>query len=117
MLSIVILFALFLTVVHSFSYSLHSNSVIRTKTLTNEKMAVMQRCRKQIQPMQMNFFEDAFRFLSNMKKEASAKHILIKGPEASKKLQILKDELASATDVSAAFSELASKVKLFIFLC
>jgi hypothetical protein len=30
--------------------------------------------------LQMNFFEDAFRFLGNLNKEASAKHILIKGP-------------------------------------
>lgn len=30
--------------------------------------------------LQMNFFEDAARFFSNLNKEASAKHILIKGP-------------------------------------
>lgn len=60
--------------------------------------------------LQMNFFEDAFRFFSNMKKEASAKHILIKGPGAAAKLDILKKELESADDLSAAFSELASKV-------
>ena len=60
--------------------------------------------------MQMNFFEDAFRFFSNMKKEASAKHILIKGPDAVSKLQILKQELEGAADLSAAFSEVASKV-------
>jgi hypothetical protein len=45
-----------------------------------------------------------------MNKEASAKHILISGPDASKKLEILKAELEGAQDVSAAFSELASKV-------
>jgi peptidyl-prolyl cis-trans isomerase C len=60
--------------------------------------------------LQMNFFEDAFRFFANMKKEASAKHILIKGSDASVKLEILKKELAGAEDLSAAFSELASKV-------
>ena len=60
--------------------------------------------------MQMNFFEDAFRFFSNMKKEASAKHILIKGPDAVSKLNILKQELEGASDLSAAFSEVASKV-------
>lgn len=61
--------------------------------------------------LQMNFFEDAFRFFSNMNKEASAKHILMKGPDASKKLAILKEELANAEDLQAAFSELASKVR------
>jgi hypothetical protein len=45
-----------------------------------------------------------------LNKEASAKHILIKGPEASKKLAVLKEELSKASDVSAAFSELAMKV-------
>jgi peptidyl-prolyl cis-trans isomerase C len=60
--------------------------------------------------LQMNFFEDAVRFFSNMKKEASAKHILIKGADASSKLEILKKELEGADDLSAAFSELASKV-------
>ena len=58
----------------------------------------------------MNFFDDAFRFFSNMKKEASAKHILIKGPEGKAKLAILKKDLEAAADVSAAFSELAAKV-------
>eukprot|EP00600_Ochromonadales_sp_CCMP1393_P012504 CAMPEP_0175005720 /NCGR_PEP_ID=MMETSP0005-20121125/5462_1 /TAXON_ID=420556 /ORGANISM="Ochromonas sp., Strain CCMP1393" /LENGTH=175 /DNA_ID=CAMNT_0016260981 /DNA_START=38 /DNA_END=565 /DNA_ORIENTATION=- len=60
--------------------------------------------------LQMNVLEDAFRFFSNMKKEASAKHILIKGDDAGSKLQVLKEELESAEDVSAAFSELAAKV-------
>jgi hypothetical protein len=65
--------------------------------------------------LKMNFFEDAFRFFSNMNKEASAKHILIKGPDASNKLNILKDELKGAENLSVAFSELASKV--FLFTC
>lgn len=60
--------------------------------------------------LQMNIFEDAFKFFSNINKEASAKHILMKGPGASSKLTILKEELESASDVSAAFSELAAKV-------
>ena len=58
----------------------------------------------------MNFFEDAVRFFSNMKKEASAKHILIKGPDAASKLAIIKGELEGVEDLSAAFSELAAKV-------
>lgn len=58
----------------------------------------------------MNFFDDAFRFFSNMNKEASAKHILIKGQGASAKLELLKKELEGAPDLSVAFSELASKV-------
>jgi hypothetical protein len=58
----------------------------------------------------MNFFEDAVRFFSNMKKEASAKHILISGPDAVSKLSIIKGELVGAEDLSEAFSVLAAKV-------
>lgn len=58
----------------------------------------------------MNFFEDAARFFTNMNKEASAKHILMKGDDARTKLVTLKAELEQADDVSTAFSELASKV-------
>ena len=60
----------------------------------------------------MNFFEDAFRFFGNMNKEASAKHILIKGDSgmARQKLQELKMELENADDLSAAFSDLAAQV-------
>ena len=63
-------------------------------------------------PLQMNFFEDAVRFFGNMNKEASAKHILIKGDSevARKKLKELKTELASAEDLSQAFSDLAAQV-------
>lgn len=60
--------------------------------------------------IKMNFFEDAVRFFSNMKKEASAKHILIKGPDAVSKLLIIKEELVGAEDLSQAFSDLAMKV-------
>jgi len=62
--------------------------------------------------IQMNLFEDAFRFFTNLNKEASAKHILIKGPQvqALEKLKILKDELNASKDINLAFSELASKV-------
>ena len=63
--------------------------------------------------VKMSIFEDAFRFFSNMSKEASAKHILIKGPGASDKLQRIKIELDGAEDVSVAFSEVASKVNIF----
>lgn len=58
----------------------------------------------------MNLFDDAFRFFSNMNKEASAKHILMKGPGARAKLETLKTDLLTATDLSAAFSDLAAKV-------
>lgn len=61
--------------------------------------------------LQMNFFSDAARFLTNLNKEASAKHILMTGPEASRKLTILKEELRDSKDISAAFSELAAKVR------
>ena len=60
--------------------------------------------------IKMNFFEDAMRFFSNMKKEASAKHILIKGAGAVEKLNLIKAELVGVEDLSGAFSELASKV-------
>jgi parvulin-like peptidyl-prolyl isomerase len=62
--------------------------------------------------IQMNIFSDAFRFFTNMNKQASAKHILIKGPQiqAIDKLKILKDELNASKDINLAFSELASKV-------
>jgi peptidyl-prolyl cis-trans isomerase C len=60
----------------------------------------------------MNFFEDAVRFFGNMNKEASAKHILIKGDSgvARQKLQELKAELDVAEDLSQAFSDLAAQV-------
>ena len=58
----------------------------------------------------MNFFDDAFRYFSQLNKEASAKHILIKGPDGEKKCLQLKQQLVGATDVSASFSELAAQV-------
>eukprot|EP00981_Chlorochromonas_danica_P004271 scaffold860_cov155-Ochromonas_danica.AAC.1 len=62
--------------------------------------------------LQMNFFSDAFRFFTNLNKEASARHILMTGPDAEQKLNVLKEELQSPdiTDLQAAFAELASKV-------
>ena len=62
----------------------------------------------------MNIVSDAFRFFSNMNKEASAKHILMSGPNANDKLSLLKGELDAAEDLSNAFSELAAKVYIFI---
>ena len=60
----------------------------------------------------MNIVQDAFKFFSNMKKEASAKHILVTGDGAAGKLSLVKAELEGITgdDLSAAFSELAAKV-------
>ena len=60
--------------------------------------------------IKMNVIEDAFRFFTNMNKEASAKHILMKGKGASEKLKIIKEELLNASNVTEAFSELAQKV-------
>ena len=60
--------------------------------------------------LNMNVVSDAFRFFTNMKKEASAKHILISGSDAVSKLDIIKEELVGAEDLSSAFSELAAKV-------
>jgi peptidyl-prolyl cis-trans isomerase C len=60
----------------------------------------------------MNFFDDAARFFSNMNKEASAKHILIKGSDANVKCNELKTSLDAvpSEELDAAFSELAAKV-------
>lgn len=63
--------------------------------------------------VKMSIFEDAFRFFSNLNKEASAKHILIKSSNANEVLMKVKTEIESADDVSLAFSEIASKVNLF----
>jgi hypothetical protein len=79
----------------AFSGSIYQNKVLHSRST-----------------LQMNFFEDAVRFFSNMKKEASAKHILIKGPDAVSKLSIIKGELEGVEDLSAAFSDLAAKVNL-----
>lgn len=66
--------------------------------------------RARLQPMQMNFFGDAIRFFTNMNKEASAKHILIKGDGGREKLLAVKNELQNAEDLNTAFSEMASKI-------
>ena len=60
--------------------------------------------------LEMNFFNDAVRFFSNMNKEASAKHILIKGAGAEGKCRQYLSTLDGAEDLSTAFSELAAKV-------
>lgn len=60
--------------------------------------------------LSMNFFDDAMRFFSNMNKEASAKHILIKGSSATQKCEEYKAALEGQEDLSNAFSELAAKV-------
>ena len=60
--------------------------------------------------LKMNFFEDATRFFSNMNKEASAKHILVKGAGAVSKCEEYKTALEGTTDLSNSFSELAAKV-------
>eukprot|EP00599_Poterioochromonas_sp_BG-1_P004408 CAMPEP_0173153384 /NCGR_PEP_ID=MMETSP1105-20130129/12827_1 /TAXON_ID=2985 /ORGANISM="Ochromonas sp., Strain BG-1" /LENGTH=203 /DNA_ID=CAMNT_0014069307 /DNA_START=42 /DNA_END=653 /DNA_ORIENTATION=- len=62
--------------------------------------------------LQMNVFEDAFRFFTNLDKEASAKHILMTSADAPEKLAIVKKELEAVPpgDLSTAFSELATKV-------
>eukprot|EP01031_Cornospumella_fuschlensis_P050978 gene50978-62344_t len=58
----------------------------------------------------MNFFGDALRFFTNLNKEASARHILMTGPDAASKLQVLKKELEDAPNLEPAFAELAAKV-------
>ncbi len=60
-------------------------------------------------PMQlhMNFFSDAIKYFSNLKMEASAKHILLKGDGARERLLALKSELLAAPDVLTAFTEAA----------
>jgi parvulin-like peptidyl-prolyl isomerase len=63
----------------------------------------------------MNIFSDAFRFFTNLNKEATARHILMTGPDASSKLAKLKEELQTTPDLQTAFGELASRVKLVTF--
>ena len=58
----------------------------------------------------MNFIQDAFKYFSQLNKEASAKHILIKGPNGRSRCEEIKKELSSAEDINVAFSELAAKV-------
>mmetsp|Transcript_34326 Transcript_34326/g.49895 ORF Transcript_34326/g.49895 Transcript_34326/m.49895 type:complete len:172 (+) Transcript_34326:2432-2947(+) len=85
-----------------------------SKVLVRNSIQSSQNCiltpPSRINSLRMNFFEDAFKFVTNMKKEASAKHILISGADAYQKLEMLKSELESATEISTAFSELAAKV-------
>ena len=90
-------------------YRLSHPSIMKSTSASALPIFINQKYEQKL-GLKMNFFEDAFKFFSNMKKEASAKHILISGPDASKKLEILKAELDGAEDKSAAFSEIASKV-------
>ena len=56
------------------------SSMVRNKTPGNVNRVTTQQ-RKYLQKsssLQMNFFDDAFRYFSQLNKEASAKHILIK---------------------------------------
>lgn len=87
-------------------------TVITQRSITYKSNNMIARSSSGKSSLQMNFFGDAVKFFTNLNKEASAKHILMKGPDASKKLQILKNELESATDLSAAFSDLAAKVRI-----
>eukprot|EP01041_Mallomonas_annulata_P003458 gene3458-6884_t len=59
--------------------------------------------------LQMNFFEDAVKFFSNMNKEASAKHILVKGPGGLARCEEIKAALLESENLSEAFSEYALK--------
>lgn len=105
MLLILCIFASCLLVTNGFTLS--SSSKVRTSnTLTTSPRRDVQRTSE----LRMNIVNDAFRFFSNMNKEASAKHILISGPEAVSKLNLIKNELVGVEDLSNAFSELASKV-------
>ena len=95
-----------------YGFSVHrlSNpSMIKSSSVSAFPIVIHQKYEQKL-GLKMSFFDDAFKFFSNMNKEASAKHILISGPDAAKKLEILKSELDGAGDVSAAFSEIASKV-------
>ena len=66
--------------------------------------------------LKMGFIDDAFRFFTNLNKEASAKHILVKGSDAVKKLELLKLELVNSTNISEDFSKLAAKVSIVVFV-
>ena len=65
--------------------------------------------------LQMNFFNDAFRYFTNLNKEASAKHILIKGPDGASKCLELKEQLAGAENLSEKFSQLAVEVNFLFY--
>lgn len=80
------------------SYGIQSQSTRQLQQKSNKR------------ELSMNFFGDAMRFFSNMNKEASAKHILIKGPSATQKCEEYKAALEGQEDLSNAFSELAAKV-------
>jgi len=88
------------------------SSVIRSNHVGNVNRAAIKHKPFTLQKsssLQMNFFEDAFRYFSQLNKEASAKHILIKGDNAVQRCNELLGELSESTDVSVAFSELAAK--------
>jgi hypothetical protein len=96
-------------------YAFHfSNSIkLSTKSFVSQNTNRIISRKSSNNPLKMNFFSDAARFFTNLNKEASAKHILIKGANADSKLLKIKEELEAADDVSAAFSEIAAKVGYF----
>jgi hypothetical protein len=88
------------------------NKVAVSQRIINQPYAVTLQRKSSLQ---MNIFSDAFRFLTNLNKEATARHILMTGPDASSKLAKLKEELQTTPDLQTAFGELASRVKLVAF--
>jgi hypothetical protein len=88
-----------------------SQTLVKSSSMLQQPLLQQTQQRKNTNnELKMGFFDDAFRFFSNLNKEASAKHILIKGADASKKLTLLKAELANSTNISEDFSKLAAKV-------
>ena len=74
----VLIIVITLNNVNSFRACVGSRALLSSRTGT---AIITQRTNsKQSTQLQMNFFSDAVRFFTNLNKEASAKHILIKGP-------------------------------------
>jgi peptidyl-prolyl cis-trans isomerase C len=110
MLCLILLLVLCNVQCFSPAISLASPSVASRLASVSTPFVVSSSSRVDRTQVNMNIFEDAYRFFTNLKKEASAKHILMTGSGASDKLRLLKTELETATDLNTAFSELASKV-------
>lgn len=94
MRNLIIFFVFTLSAIHTKAFMLSQtkmNSICRSNSLSNLKMGL-------------------FDFLSpKPKPTASARHILVKGPEAKTFLEDLKPKLMSSSNIEQAFAEAASE--------
>jgi hypothetical protein len=72
-----ILQSFFFHIILSLTLSFHTQVNTRVLNISRNRILTPSTFKSSLK---MNFFEDAFRFFSNLNKEASAKHILMKGP-------------------------------------